>query len=252
VTRIVVVTGWSPAGYREYGRRFVETWSRFWPRSVELVVYVEEPCDLPLGAIARDLAAVPGVQEFLRVHGADAEARGRAVLPTWKESARRMGYNWRFDAVKWFRQAFIMRDAAAGLWQGADTLLCWLDGDVVTHRAVPLEFLPSLLPRGRCVAFLGRGDKHSEIGFQLYRPAAFPMLECWSSLYESGEFKRHKEWHSAYLWDVARRATLEPADWHDLTPGGHGHVWHASVLAQYTDHLKGERKKHGRSPERRR
>jgi hypothetical protein len=252
MTRTVVVTGWSPAGYLEYGRRFAEGWAQFWPRDVELVVYVEEPCELPPGAIARELSAVPGVRKFLQVYGADLEARGRAVKPSWKAAAKLLGYNWRYDAVKWFRQALIMRDAASGLWHGSDTLLCWFDGDVITHRTVPAGFLASLMPRDKSVAFLGRGEKHSEIGFQLYRPAAFGMLEYWAWLYESGQFTGQKEWHSAYLWDVARRATLEPADWHDMTPGGRGHVWHQSVLAEYTDHLKGDRKKHGRSPERRR
>lgn len=260
--KTTVVTGWSPAGYLEYGRRFCDTWARYWPRDVRLVVYVEEPCELPPGARYELLQDVPGVMEFMHRWGGNLEARGRAVSPRWKASAIAAGYNWRFDAVKFFRQAFIPAHAARTLADDERGVLCWLDGDVVTHARVPDGWLPSLLPPSKAIAFLGRGDKHSEIGFQLYRTGmgdgphlaafALSLLVRWQYLYESGEFYREREWHSAYIWDIARRWAVAREYQHDLTPGGRGHVWHDSPLAAYTDHLKGDRKKHGRSPERRR
>lgn len=244
-----VVTGWGPAGWGQYGRRFVETFERYWPPEVELVAYVEEiPRDWPGGRTQLvQLNAIPGCPEFLRRHANRPRSRGREPNATWKPRAQQMGYNWRFDAWKFCRQGFIPLHAAL---QAGTGLLCWLDGDVVTHAPVPTGFLERLIPAGAAVSYLGRGQKHSEIGFQLYRlPDAVPMLREFSALYDTDRIFAEREWHSAYAFDLARARSGVPA--HDLTPGGMGHVWHQSPLRFYTDHLKGGRKGLPASPERR-
>ena len=40
-----VITSYSPAGYKEYGRKCVETFRRFWPKEIELTAVedVQEP-----------------------------------------------------------------------------------------------------------------------------------------------------------------------------------------------------------------
>lgn len=247
---LTVVTGWSPSGWREYGRRFLDTFDRHWPPDVPLRIYVEEvrtlpPCRREVHQVLLDV--IPGCRAFIERHRASARANGREVRPEWKESCRAAGYNYRFDAWKFSRQGFIPYHAALEL--GAAGLLCWLDGDVVSLRDVPPGFVEGLLPEGKACAYLGRGDKHSEIGFQLYRlPHALPMLREFSAIYETDAVFDLPEWHSAYVFDVARRRSGVAAV--DLTPGGSGHVWMASPLRQYADHLKGKRKKWGRSPER--
>jgi hypothetical protein len=246
---LTVVTGWSPSGWLEYGRRFLETFDEYWPADVALRIYVEELGPQP--ACRRDvrqvlLDEISGCRAFIERHRESARANGRDVRPTWKESCRLAGYNYRFDAVKFSRQGFIPYHAAAELRAG---LLCWLDGDVVSLRRVPPGFVEGLLPDDKACAYLGRGDKHSEIGFQLYRvPDALPMLRTFSAIYEADAVFDLPEWHSAYVFDIARKRSGIAAL--DLTPGGTGHVWMASPLRAFTDHLKGKRKKWGRSPER--
>lgn len=242
--KLTICTGWSPTGYHEYGRRFAESFARHWPESVELVVYGEEPVELPRGTFRR-LSEIPGCAEWLAAHD------------SWQFRGHRDGpdYKWRLDAWKFSRQGFIPADAAARLPDsGAPQFLAWLDGDVITHRNVPEGWPQLLLPPGYDVAYLGRPPKHSEIGFQLYRlngPAspALRLLGLFRELYTSGEVFRLREWHSAFVWDEARVRSGARA--FNLTPNGHGHVWHQSPLARYTDHLKGKRKAYGRSPERR-
>lgn len=249
MSNLAVVTGWSPSGWHEYGRRFVETFDRHWPHDVPLRIYVEEfsplpPCRRDVRQVLLD--EVPGCRAFLERHRNSARANGREVRPEWKESCRAAGYNYRFDAWKFSRQGFIPYHAALALGAG---LLCWLDGDVVSLRDVPTGFVEGLLREGAALAYLGRGDKHSEIGFQLYRiPDALPMLREFSALYDTDAVFDLGEWHSAFAFDVARRRAGLPAV--DLTPGGSGHVWLASPLRKYSDHLKGKRKRLGRSPER--
>lgn len=259
---LTVVTGWSPAGWIEYGRRFAESFDRYWPEDVDLVVYGEEPCKLPRG-VFRELKEIPGCVEFLQQHD-NPIARGQEphqdFEKKWKLKHHKSGYNFRFDAWKFCRQAFIPFDAFKR-WHvqnltGERELLCWLDGDVVTHSAIPRGFIENLLPENRDVAYLGRGEKHSEIGFQLYDVTGLDvgeapvvrMLEIFSEIYRTGEVFKLKEWHSAYVFDEARRRS--GVDAHDLTPGGYGHVWHQSPLRAFTDHLKGKRKAKGKSDER--
>lgn len=246
MTTLTVCTGWSPKGYIEYGARFLETFERHWPADVQLVVYGEEPCDLPRGEFIQ-LSEVPGCLEFIKRHKNNLAAQGKKVDPTWKPSAQRTGYNFRFDAWKFCRQGFIPMHAAA---RCNTELLCWLDGDVVTLKDIPWQFIQSLLPKDKDVAYLGRDHTHSEIGFQLYRiPHAFPLLSEFRTLYNSDRVFRLKEWHSAYVFDTARQL-VAPERLHNLTPGGRGHVWVQSPLAEYTDHVKGKRKTLGYSPER--
>lgn len=246
-----IVTGWSPKGWTEYGRRFAESFARHWPAGVSLFAYVEAPVDAPR-VQCRDVLEIPGCRHFIERHGSDAFATGRKVAPTWKAGAVKAGYNWRHDAVKFCRQGFIPADAARKLPEGA--LFAWLDADVVTFSDVPAGFPFNLLPPGFDLAYLGRGAKHSEIGFQLYRNtgAARWMLEEFAALYATDRIFAEREQHSAFAFDLARRRAAERVGLkaHDLTPGGRGHVWFDSPLGSCLDHLKGDRKAAGQSPER--
>lgn len=244
---ITIVTGWSPSGWDDYAHRFASTFQKYWPEDVRCISFVEKVVEAPrIESI--NLDTIPGFVGFKSRWTESALARGRTVCANWKEKDRQKGYNWRFDAMKFCKQCFIPYAAM----QIIDTeYLAWLDADVVTFRQVPVKKIIELLPRGRDVAYLGRGKKHSEIGFQLYRntQATANMLKLWSDLYEADEIFTLKEWHSAFAFDHAR-VTSKIAG-HDMTPGGDGHVWFQSPLGQWLDHLKGDRKKVGRSFERR-
>lgn len=243
--KLTVITGWSPQGYQEYGAKFAETFHRYWPANVDLVVYGEEPVSLPRGKFFK-LSNIPGCMEFLDRHRHSKKANGREPQDHWKPAWKESGYNFRWDAWKFCRQGFIPFHVAQTIDAG---LLCWLDGDVVTHSPIPEGFIESLLPSGKDVAYLGRAGAHSEIGFQLYRlPRALGMLEMFSDLYRKGAVFGMPEWHSAYVFDWAREAT--GISGHNLTPNGAGHVWFQSPLARFTDHLKGRRKAIGKSQER--
>lgn len=236
-----VITGWSPSGWLQYGQRFLSSFDRFWPKEVELRVYVEDFFEV--GATSRlveqvHLSEIPGCMEFIEKYRTDKRANGEAVQPNWKDSCKAAGYNFRFDAWKFCRQGFIPYHAAQDMREG---ILCWLDGDVITHTQVPRNWIESLIPEHAAVAYLGREPKHSEIGVQIYRvPDAMPVLRDFSELYRSERVFGLKEWHSAYVFDQAR--CMNDVATHNLTPGGTGNVWLQSPMMQYTDHLKGKRK----------
>lgn len=266
---LTVCTGWSVSGWYKYGRTFLETFGKFWPADVQLHVCGEVEAlevtaahaqklvaarALPQIVRATMLDAIPGCTDFMRrfdfpiYHGLLRSSPDH----NWKQRAIDAGYNWRYDLVKFCRQGFIPWFVAQ---RSSTDFLVWLDGDVVTHAPIPSsDVITSLLPPGKAIAYLGREPKHPDIAFQLYdlrSELARSFLEEFSRTYSTGEVVRFKEWHSAYVWHVLAK-TPPRATWlHNITPGGRGHVWHQSPLRQWTDHLKGERKDRGRSPERR-
>lgn len=239
---LTIVTGWSPKCWRNYAFRFYQSFARFFP-DTRIITYTEEPQQLN-GFEVRSIWDIPGARDFIEEYKDDAAANGRKPTPKWKASAVAAGYNFKFDAVKFCRQGFIPYHALTL----CDTeYLAWFDADVVATRAIPIEYITKLLPSNKDVAYLGRSEKHSEIGFQLYsaRDGSFAVAGEFARLYYSRDIFAIKEWHSAYAFDAAveRMEKTGKAACHDITPGVTvGDVWSVSPLACFSAHLKGKRK----------
>lgn len=247
---LTIVTGWSPKGWTEYARRFYETFEEFWPNQVKLIAYGEERPSRPMPRCEfRSLESIPGCMAFLQRYRGNAQANGREPAASWKARERQAGYSFRFDAWKFCRQGFIPWHAAQTL---ETPLMAWLDADVVTYKPVPRGTLEQLLPADKDLAYLGRGAKHSEIGFQLYRltrerervTRTYQMLALFKDLYATEAVFDLKEWHSAYCFDHARVVWMgiTGGHAHNLTPQGRSHVWLQSPLQPWMHHDKGDRK----------
>jgi len=66
---------------------------------------------------------------------------------------------------------------------------------------------------------------------------------------ESGIFTLD-EWHDSYVFDAVRKqCNLKELDWSGHLITGEGHPLINSEWGAYLDHLKGARKKQGRSPQ---
>jgi len=263
---VTVVTGFSPAGLEEYGRNFLKGFDEFWRIGVDLVVYVEKPTyfdnglpmKMPLPAsgyvdksrniIFRLLSDARGCAEFIERHKDDPFANGRKVESNWKEREREEGYNFRFDAVKFCRMAMFTADAARKLYD--DRILVWLDGDVMTKRPVPENFVEDLIGDAD-VAYLGREPKHPDAAFVAFQGDGLNVARHWGNMYEDDAVFDLPETHSAFvLRCVMKGMEILGLDALNLTPKGRGHVWFQSPLCQYMDHLKGQkRKRRGQSKE---
>lgn len=242
---ITVCTGFSPAGFDEYGKRFLARFHAFWPADVGLRYYTEEPVEAPRGTCA-SLWDCDGARDFIARHRDNPERRGTKPHAKWKPRYIGRPYNYRFDAVKFFRQCMIPANAAQGLADG--DILVWLDADVMTLARIPEPFVAQLLG-GHELVYLGRAGTHSEIGFWAVRlnPRTRAFLNEFAAIWRCDRVFELDEWHSAFVFDHCRR--LAQLDERNLTPNGRGHVWIGSPLAPLMDHLKGRRKALGRSPE---
>lgn len=243
---IRVCSGFSPAGFKDYGQRFLDTFDRHWPRDIDLVVYTEAPVAVPRGE-CRSLWDCHGVAEFIARHKDDPEKTGRKQTKLWKPRYHGKPYCYRFDAVKFCRQLFIPEHAARDIGDG--DYLIWLDADVMSLKDMPPLFVETLFGKADLV-FLGRSGAHSEIGFWAVRINAATRRFLWhlAETWRSGKVFELPEWHSAFVFDDCRRYCILKE--RNLTPEGRGHVWTQSPLNDWLDHLKGARKALGASPER--
>jgi ADP-ribose pyrophosphatase YjhB (NUDIX family) len=238
---IRVCSGFSPAGRVQYGERFLRAFDRYWPKEVELQVYVEEPTKMPRDA-ERSLWAIAEALAFADRHRDNKAAQGLVPQPCWKDKERLNGYSFRTDAYKFWKQILIPQAASADMADG--DVLIWLDGDVDTTRDVPLDLPYSLLGAAE-ICYLGRSRGHSEIGFWAVRlnPRTRKFLADIALLYTSDLIFNLPEWHSAYAWDSVRKTMVPPMAERNICPGAQaGHVWPYTKLARYMRHDKGPRK----------
>lgn len=245
----VIVTGMGPAGYKEYGHRFLDTFDTFWPKHFPLICYIEELFPTKRAEL-RSVWSCDGASEFVKRHKDNPVHGGRAPNPRWPQKDIGKPYSFRFDAVKFFRQIMIPNHAAGLLPDG--TILTWLDADVVTYRAIPHDLLENLIGDSD-LSYLGRKRTHSEIGYWSVKlnPKTRAFLKDMADVYRTDAVFKLKEWHSAYVFDQCRhRFEAEGGKSKNLTPDGFGHVWFQSPLGGFADHLKGRRKQSERSAER--
>lgn len=231
-----VVTGWNVPSYNALGRQFENTFIKYWPKDVDLIIFRDwEKCD--------------GLAGFLSFFKDNKHANGRLPVKGWKPRDIQSGYTFKFDAVKFAPQMFVMETVAKDLPDG--DIIAWFDCDVVSYRPIPPDFIESLIGDSDIV-FLGREPKHSEIGFWAVRLSQQTrrFLSGLADWYRDRTIFGLDEWHSAFVFDATRKKYVSDLRQRDLTPGGRGHVWFKCPLGDYTDHLKGDRKKIGYSKER--
>jgi hypothetical protein len=241
---IKVCSGFSPAGRVQYGERFLSTFDRLMPADIALEVYVEEAMEMPRDA-CRDLWSIPGAREFHEAHATNFVAHGTVEREGWKHKDRLRGYSYRFDAYKFWKQILIPQ-AAANTMDDGDVLI-WLDGDVeVIDRPSALDLLD--LIGDADVTYLNRAPKHSEIGFWAVRlnERTRPFLARMAEIYTSGAVFDLPQWHSAFVWDVARTES-NLSENRLCRPGMQGHVWPMTPLARWLRHDKGPRKLRARA-----
>lgn len=261
IRRFAVVSTCHAEGFRDYGRRMVETFLEHWPVDVPLLLYHEgfEPPTAPGRIEARDLlTACPGLAAFKARHADNPDANGgrrpwrhlrigplSLPLPLRTTRAR---YRW--DAVRFSHKSYAIFDAARRT--DADVLI-WVDADTRFFADVSLRELETLAPPHSAASCLRRPG-HSECGFVVYNlrhPETMRLLEEFEAMYARDLLFAEREFHDSYLFDVVReRAEMRGAYIHDIAEGAGWRAPHVLVnsrLGSFMDHLKGSRKLQGSS-----
>ena len=248
---ISVITTFPPNKWDQYAKTMLETFIQHWPKSIKLKVYHE-------GAIPEDAPdsnqiewidlhdTCPELVAFKEKHKDNPFANGYKV---GSDTTKKGSFLW--EAVRFAHKSFCVSHATLN---SSTDLVIWLDADVVTHSSVPYEFVESLLPENFYTAYLGRQKIYPECGFVIYNtehPKHQQFMDDWKKLYNNDELFQLEEYHDSYLfWQLLQRHDLVKesfniSEGHPHKPGIH--VFINSPLGKYMDHLKGSRKKQGKS-----
>lgn len=247
-----VITTFHQAGLEQYGQRMIDTFEKYWPGNVDLIVLAENctpKTTRPNTRVVDLLAASSDLRSFVNRHENNPLAHGRAGPPDVFNPKKQF----RWDAVRFCYKVFAKSVALNMIDSG---WMIWIDADTITHTSMPLQFLDTICPSNNMISYLGRGEKyHSECGWVAYN---LDHAECrqfvhdFVNMYNTDAIFKQQEWHDSYIFDVLRKQRQDRCYFHNLNPspdnkGLAGHPFVNSELGRYMDHVKGDRKQQGHS-----
>lgn len=260
--KYTVVTTFNADGYNTYGRRMIDTFLQTWPKEVDLIVYAEGCAvdQLAPNLVVRDIGIVSELTAFKQKWQGVSKAIGdiskdpvRSLRP---DSSK--GFKW--NAIRFAHKTYSIFHCA----QNVNTdVLIWMDADTICHSKITVEDLDRLCSAQYELCFLGRRKKYSECGLYSMRLGTEGIkrfLKEFRRMYDDADHGIFllDEWHDSFVFDAVRKQTpgLIEFSWSaslgDLRPSklnspGEGHPLINSEWGAYLDHLKGSRKKTGRS-----
>ena len=250
--KYTVITTFNQAGLDTYGQRMIDTFERFWPEDVDLLVCAEN-CQPRVNRsnvrVVDLLANSPALRDFIQRHENNDLAHGRAGPPDVFNPKKQF----RWNAVRFCYKVFA---TAACTEQTPNGWLIWIDADTHTHSTVTLDWLNAVCPRDSMASYLGRGERyHSECGWVAYNldhPATRDFVRDFVGMYMDDSIFNEREWHDSYIWDVIRKRYQAQHRFYNLNPsvddkGLAGHPFINSELGRVMDHVKGKRKNQGHS-----
>jgi hypothetical protein len=250
--KYTVVTSFNQSGLERYGQRMIDTFEQHWPAEVDLIVCAENctpRTTRPNTRVINLLAASEDLRNFIERHRNNPKAHGQDGPPGIFHPKKQ--FKW--DAVRFCYKVFSQALCADQIDSG---WMFWLDADTVTHSPIPLHKLQMLCPGEAMISYLGRGEKyHSEcgwVGYNLDKSECRQFIKDFVNMYNRDEIFTLTEWHDSYVWDVLRKQFQGRCRFHNLNPLAQtdaraGHPFINSDLGKYMDHLKGDRKKDGKS-----
>lgn len=187
-----VVTTFSPKGYEVYGKRFIESFRKYWPDKVPLYIFYEGE----------------------KQPGWDGPSPGTWVpLDNDKDRAAFMArhtdksdLDYRFRAVMYSHKVWAM---TAPQVRGLADHLLWLDADSETFAPVTDKHIEDItaLP-GQIGSYLGRPFyKHTETGFLSFalKNGGDRFLDEMRRMYVMDEVYSLPEWHDCMVFDTVRK-----------------------------------------------
>lgn len=248
--KIKLVTTCNKIGFAETGQTMAETFAKFWPSNVRLLLYAEDfDYDPPAGNI--EIRRLPDwfsewkarhmVEKHKDAHGRDRQRNRRGA-----------DYDFRRDCVKFAHKVAALIDAAE---EKAD-LLIWADADTLSHARVTEGWLAKLMPGHKNMAWLERPGTYPECGFMLFRPQTDEIRNFMRHLqitYASDLVFTFEETHDSFVIQKLVGEAVKD-NWFSKpyslsAPKKYGlYVFHYSPLGACLDHAKGGRKKYGRTP----
>jgi hypothetical protein len=261
--KISVVTTFHEAGLKEYGQRMIDSFFENWPEEVTLHIYPES-CNPAISnhnhVTLKRLEEIPELIAFKNQWKDVPKANGDVSADPVRSRRKDSGKGFKWHAIRFAHKVYAIFDCAKET--DADILI-WMDADTICHSPITMQDLYKMIPVDSELCFLGRKGKYSECGLyamNLRSPNVQAFLKEFQRFYDQAEqgIFQLAEWHDSFVFDAVRIKfpQMQQLDWaahlHDLRPApgmtsGEGHPLINSQWGAWLDHLKGGRKKLGRS-----
>ena len=264
---ITTVTTFNKEGMDLYGQHFLNTYDKYVDPKIKMIVYAED-CEPTNPApkqilILNQKEALPKLVEFKRTWKDVPMANGTCPNPAKRPRDWDKKFKW--DAIRFSNKVYAVLDAYERTTEG---WVVWMDADMVVHNKWSYEDFSSLFPEDVWMTFVGRGKGSQtwpECGFYGLRaadPKCSQFVANLEYMYQNanvGIFTLD-EWHDSYVFGhlLEKFKQMYPNIYdysYDMyltqaKTGGGGHPLINSVLGKWLDHLKGDRKKTGKSRKR--
>jgi len=261
--KIAVVTTFHEEGLKTYAQRMIDTFCKNWPSEVVLHLY-PELCNPAIRDHDRTtlnrLEEVEGLMTFKNTWKNVPKANGDVSADPVRSLRKDSGKGFKWHAVRFAHKVYAIFDCAK--ITDADILI-WMDADTICHSPITIQDLYRMIPTDSELCYLGRKGKYSECGLysmNLRSNNVQAFLKEFQRFYDQAEqgIFQLAEWHDSFVFDAVRVKfpQMRQLDWaahlHDIRPKlgssqGEGHPLINSEWGAWLDHLKGSRKKLGRS-----
>ncbi|MDB9696523.1 hypothetical protein OAA80_00840 [Amylibacter sp.] len=246
-SEFTIVTTFSQDGWDKYAHKFAKTMDKYLPENIEVLLYYEG-ANHPNGFTGR--------MKFMNfdIHCGEKQKCFEEVEEPYRISVNPAGANepeFKFQASRFAHKYHACEHAINKI---TSRYLVWIDADVITLKNVPRNFFYELVSEGSYWSRIGRGAEYPECGFMIWDRQHEVHKTFWDimeSMYGKGQLFKLSEWHDSYVWWEAEKIlqkNLENIAF-DLGDGERGHAFVRGILGEYFDHLKGQRKIFGFSPE---
>ena len=234
------VTSFSPRGYSQYGKRFIDSYLEHGP--YPLIVFGEgQPC--PAEYIERRELIWYDLKD-----DADHEAFCE------RNAGRDHPHDFNMMPVKFGHKVFAITSPKLP----AEGWRVWIDADVEFTAPVEPRHLNELFPGDKALTLLGRKGymrpgqpMYSECGFVGYNQrfgSARKVLANMRKTFTSDQvFKQGRHnWHDSYTFDWWRAIHVPPEYQNNISPhtkAGQLDAWSGSILSEFCQHHKGPKAK---------
>ena len=261
--KIAVVTTFHEDGLEKYAQRMINTFCDNWPAEIVLHLY-PEMCNPAIRDHSRvtlkRLEEVDELMTFKNTWKGVPKANGDVSADPVRSQRKDAGKGFKWHAVRFAHKVYAIFDCAKTT--DADILI-WMDADTICHSPITMQDLYRMIPTDSELCYLGRKGKYSECGLysmNLRSANVQAFLKEFQKAYDQAEqgIFQLAEWHDSFVFDAVRVKfpQMRQLDWashlHDIRPKlgssqGEGHPLINSEWGAWLDHLKGGRKKLGRS-----
>ena len=263
---ITVVTTFHPEGFSLYGQRFLNSFANHADKRIKLIVYAEN-CnpfnpDSSRIEILDQVKSLPKLIAFKQRWHDIPKANGIPPDNIKRKRPRDWMKEFKWNAVRFSNKVYAVFDAADRVKKD---WLVWMDADSVIHSDWSYEDFLDLLPNTSWITYVGRGkgsQSWPECGFygmNLNDSVCRDFLKEFESMYEDADHGIFmlEEWHDSFVFGhlLNKYKTRHPnvldysAEMYlrEAKTGGGGHPLINTKLGKWLDHMKGDRKEHGRS-----